>query len=153
MPSTRIKEFLDKQNIHYSTLQHSPAFTAQESSQSTHISGKSFAKTVIVEIDGRYAMAVLPADRRVDLNDLREITGSSNVRMATEAEMRDLFPDCEVGAMPPFGHLYNMDVFVAPSLAESGEIAFNAGSHTEIIKMSFADYERLAQPTVLSFTI
>lgn len=153
MPNTRIKEFLDQQNARYSILEHSPAYTAQESSQSAHISGKTFAKTVIVEIDGRHAMAVLPADRRVDVDDLREITGSSNVRIASESELRDLFPDCEVGAMPPFGHLYGMDLYVAPSLAEDGEIAFNAGTHTELIKMSFADYERLAQPTILSFTM
>lgn len=152
MPNTKIKELLDRQNVPYSTLQHSPAYTAQELSQTAHISGKAFAKTVIVEIDGRYAMAVLPADRRVDVNDLRDITGSANVRVANEAEIRDLFPDCELGAMPPFGHLYGMEVYVSPSLAESEEIAFNAGTHTELIKMRFADYERLAQPTSLSFT-
>jgi Ala-tRNA(Pro) deacylase len=152
MPSTRIKEFLDRENVHYSTILHSPTFTAQESSQSAHISGKSFAKTVIVDIDGKKAMAVLSADRRVDLEDLREITGSANVRIVNEEELKQLFPDCEVGAMPPFGNLYGMDVYVAPSLAENEEIVFNACSHTELIKMRFADFERLTHPRILSFT-
>jgi Ala-tRNA(Pro) deacylase len=153
MPSTRIKNFLEKENVRYSTILHSPAFTAQESSESAHISGKAFAKTVIIEIDGKYAMAVLPAHRRVDLDDLREITGSANVRMASEPQMKSLFPDCEVGAMPPLGNLYGLDVYVTPALAENGEIAFNAGSHTELIKMRFADFERVAQPRILSFTM
>ncbi|MDB6031454.1 MAG: prolyl-tRNA synthetase [Verrucomicrobiales bacterium] len=153
MPSTRVKNFLEKENVCYSTILHSPAFTAQESSESAHISGKAFAKTVIVEIDGKSAMAVLPADRRVDLDDLREITGSSSAHMASEAQMKSLFPDCEIGAMPPLGNLYGMEVYVAPALAQSGEIVFNAGSHTELIKMRFADFERVAQPRILSFTM
>jgi Ala-tRNA(Pro) deacylase len=153
MPSTRIKTFLDRENVRYSTILHSPAFTAQEASESAHISGKAFAKTVIVEIDRKYAMAVLPANRKVDLEDLREVTGTANIRMASEAQMKSLFPDCEVGAMPPLGNLYGLDVYVAPALAESGEIVFNAGSHTELIKMRFADFERAAQPRILSFTM
>jgi Ala-tRNA(Pro) deacylase len=153
MPSTRIKEFLERENVHYSTILHPPAFTAQELSESAHISGKAFAKTVIVEMDGKDVMAVLPADRRVDLNDLRETTGSGNVRIADETHLRALFPDCEVGAMPPLGNLYGMEVYVSPALAENGEIAFNACSHTELIRMRFADFERVAQPRILSFTM
>jgi Ala-tRNA(Pro) deacylase len=88
----------------------------------------------------------------VDIQELREITGADRVKLAAEDEFREVFPDCEAGAMPPFGNLYGMDVFVAPSLADEEEIAFNAGSHTEIIKMSFSDFERLVKPKVLSFT-
>jgi Ala-tRNA(Pro) deacylase len=97
-------------------------------------------------------MAVLPANRKVVLQDLREVTGSDQVRFAVENKFKGRFPDCEIGAMPPFGNLYGMEVFVAPSLASHSEIAFNAGSHEEIIKMAYADFEQLVGPKVLSFT-
>jgi Ala-tRNA(Pro) deacylase len=119
---------------------------------SAHVPGKALAKTVIIKIDGKMAMAVLPANRKVVVQDLREITGAERVQFATEVEFKNLFPDCETGAMPPFGNLYGMDVYVAPSLAEDEEIAFNAGTHTELIKMSYKDFERLVKPKVLSFT-
>jgi Ala-tRNA(Pro) deacylase len=153
MPSTGIKDFLERENVPYSTILHSRAFTAQEASESAHISGKAFAKTVIVEIDGKSAMAVLPANCRVNLEDLREITGSSSVRMASEEQIQNLFPDCEVGAMPPLGKFYGIEVYVSPALAQSGEIVFNACTHTELIKMRFADFERIVQPHILSFTM
>ena len=110
------------------------------------------AKTVIVELDGKMAMAVLPANRKVVLQDLREITGSDQIKFVSEDAFKQKFPDCEPGAMPPFGNLYGMDVFVADLLSENGEIAFNAGTHTEVIKMAFTDFERLVQPKVLNFT-
>jgi Ala-tRNA(Pro) deacylase len=107
------------------------------------------AKTVIVKVDGRMAMAVLPASERVDLETLRAATGAARVSLATEQEFRTLFPDCEPGAMPPFGNLYGMDVFVAPHLADDPEIAFNAGTHTELIRLPFHDFARLVQPKIL----
>jgi Ala-tRNA(Pro) deacylase len=110
------------------------------------------AKTVIVTIDGRMAMAVLPAHRKIVLQDLREITGADNAGFAHEEEFKSKFPDCETGAMPPFGNLYGMEVYVAPSLAGDEYIAFNAGSHTEVIRMAYADFERLVKPQVLSFS-
>jgi len=152
MPATKLKQFLDDNDVRYVVTTHSLAYTAQEVAASAHVSGRDFAKTVIVKIDGDWAMAVLPANRKVDIQELREITGGDRVKLAAEDEFRDVFPDCEPGAMPPFGNLYGMDVFVAPSLADEEEIAFNAGSHTEIIKMSFGDFERLVKPKVLSFT-
>jgi len=152
MPAKKLKEYLDKNGVKYATITHSPAYTAQEVAASAHVSGREMAKTVIVKVDGRLAMAVLPATRKVVLQDLREITGAENVSFATEAEFKARFPDCEVGAMPPFGNLYDMDVFVAPSLAEDELIAFNAGTHTEVIQMSFQDFDRLVRPVVLSFT-
>jgi Ala-tRNA(Pro) deacylase len=152
MPAKKLKEFLDKEKIKYVSITHSPAYTAQEVAASAHVPGKTLAKTVIIKIDDKMAMAVLPANRKVVVQDLREITGAERVQFATEVEFKNLFPDCETGAMPPFGNLYGMDVYVAPSLAEDEEIAFNAGTHTELMKMSYKDFERLVKPRVLSFT-
>jgi Ala-tRNA(Pro) deacylase len=98
------------------------------------------------------AMGVLPANQKVILQDLREITGADSVKFATEDEFEDLFPGCEVGAMPPFGNLYGMDVFVSPTLAREEEIVFNGGTHRDLVRMAFRDFERLVEPQVLSFT-
>ncbi len=152
MPAKKLKEYLDQENIKYVSIMHSPAYTAQEVAASAHITGKELAKTVIVELDGEMAMAVLPADRKIVLQDLREVTGSDQVRFASEEGFKAKFPECETGAMPPFGNLYGMDVYVAESLTANEDIAFNAGSHTEVIKMKFADFERLVEPKVVSFT-
>ena len=152
MPVKKLKEFLDANHVKYVSIIHSKAYTAQEVAASAHVSGKTMAKTVIVDLDGKLAMAVLPANRKIVLQDLREITGSDQVRFASEEQFKQSFPDCETGAMPPFGNLYRMDVFVAESLAENEEIAFNAGSHIEVIKLPYRDFERLAQPRVVSFT-
>ena len=152
MPVAKLKEFLDSHNIKYVTIKHSPAYTAQAIAAAAHVSGKELAKTVMVKIDGEMAMAVLPASYQVDLDLMREAVGASTVEIATEAEFEGMFPGCEVGAMPPFGNLYGMDVFSAKRLAEDEEIAFNAGSHVELIKLAYADFERLVQPTVLAFS-
>src|SRR5215471_6643647 len=146
MPVRKLKEFLDRERVKYVSIVHSTAYTAQEVAASAHITGKELAKTVIVELDGKMAMAVLPANRKIVLQDLRELTGSDEVKFASEEEFRERFPDCETGAMPPFGNLYGMDVYAAESLADSDEIAFNAGSHTEIIRMSFRDFARPVRP-------
>ena len=152
MLARKLKEFLDTNQAKYVVISHSPAYTSQEVAASAHVSGRDFAKTVIVRLDNEWAMAVLPANRKVILQELREITGAEQVNLATEEEFQALFPDCELGAMPPFGNLYGLKVFVAPGLAQEEEIAFNAGSHTEVIKMLYSDFERLAQPMVLSFS-
>jgi Ala-tRNA(Pro) deacylase len=152
MPVKKLKEFLDREHVKYVSLIHSPAYTAQEVAQSAHITGRELAKIVIVELDGNMAMAVLPANRKIVLQDLREVTGSEQVKFASEEEFRRKFPDCETGAMPPFGNLYGMDVYVAESLTQNEEITFNAGSHTEVIKVPYKDFERLVQPRVISFT-
>jgi len=117
-----------------------------------HIPGRTMAKTVIVQLDGQMAMAVLPANRKVVLQDLRDITGCERVTFASEDEFKGRFPDCEIGAMPPFGNLYGMEVFVAETLSHNDEIAFNAGTHTEVIRMAYGDFERLVQPKTVSFT-
>jgi Ala-tRNA(Pro) deacylase len=151
MPASKLREFLDNHGVKYVSVRHSPAFTAQEVAQSVHVSGRDFAKTIVVSIDSGMAMVVLPASRRIVMSDLREMLQVPHVRLASEQEFRDLFPDCELGAMPPFGNLYGLPVYVAESLAEEAEIAFNAGTHTEVIKMRYEDFEALAKPVVLAF--
>lgn len=152
MPLRKLKEFLETHNIKYVTISHSQAFTAQEIAATTHIPGKQLAKTVMVKIDGTMAMAVLPASHRVDFDQLKKATGAKRVELATEQEFKDLFPECEIGAMPPFGNLYGMQVFVAESLAEAEDIAFNAGSHRELIRISYKDFETHAKPKVMKFS-
>lgn len=151
MATMKLKAFLNGRGVKYVTIAHSPAFTAEETAASAHISGRDFAKTVIVEIGGQLAMVVLPANRRIVLSDLREMLMDQDVRLATEDEFIERFPDCELGAMPPFGNLYGLPVYVAQSLADEPEIVFNAGTHREVIKMSFTDFADLVQPTVLDF--
>ena len=152
MPVKTLKEFLDREKIKYVSVVHSTAYTAQEVAASAHITGKELAKTIIVELDGQMAMAVLPANRKIVLQDLRDVTGSDKVKFASEDDFKQKFPDCETGAMPPFGNLYGMEVYAAESLSGNEEIAFNAGSHTEIIRLAYKDFERLVRPKVLSFT-
>jgi Ala-tRNA(Pro) deacylase len=152
MPAAKLKEFLDRNAVRYKTITHSKAFTAQEVAASAHVPGREMAKTVIVRLDGAMAMAVLPTSRRVDLDELREATGAKRVSLCNEHEFRNTFPGCEVGAMPPFGNLYGLEVYVAEDLREDEEIAFNAGSHTELIRMRYEDFERLVKPRVLSFS-
>lgn len=152
MPVKKLREFLDSNKIKYVAIGHSPAFTAQQIAASAHIPGKELAKTVMIKIDGKMAMAVLPASYKVDFDMLKDVIGTDSVELATEREFKDLFPECEIGAMPPFGNLYGMDVYVAESLADDDDIAFNAGSHTELIKMEYSDFERLVKPRVMAFS-
>ncbi|MGK9475641.1 aminoacyl-tRNA deacylase [Melioribacter sp. OK-6-Me] len=152
MPSKKLKEFLDNNNIKYVTIKHSLAFTAQEIAASAHIKGKKLAKSVLVKINGKMVMVVLPASYKVNFEQLRTAFGNENVRLANEQEFMDKFPECEVGAMPPFGNLYGLEVYVDQSLAEDEEIAFNAGTHTELIQMSYSDFERLVQPKKMKFS-
>jgi len=153
MPSKKLKSFLDENKIKYVSIQHSSAYTAQEIAAIAHIPGKDLAKTVMIKIDGKMAMAVLPASYKVSFDNLKDTLGVKEVRLAYEQEFIDKFPDCEVGAMPPFGNIYGMDVYVAESLAEDEEIAFNACSHTELIKMSFSDFEKLVKPKRIMFSV
>ena len=152
MPIKKLKEYLDKNKIKYVAVSHSKAYTAMEIAASAHISGKELAKTVMVKIDGNMAMAILPASQKVDFDLLKKAVMAKQVEIASEGEFKNLFPECELGAMPPFGNLYGLDVYVAKSLAEDEEIAFNAGSFTELIRLSFQDYEKLVMPKVLKFS-
>jgi len=152
MHLSKVKDFLDANAVKYVVISHSKAFTAQGIAAVSHISGKEVAKTVIVKLDGALAMAVLPASYQVDLSALRRATGVQEAALATEREFKQHFPDCETGAMPPFGNLYGIPVYVDETLSEDQEIAFNAGSHYELIKMAYLDFERLVGPEVLSFS-
>lgn len=153
MPVRKLQEFLDAHGVKYITMSHSRSFTAKETAASAHIPKKELAKVVMIKIKGRLAMAVLPASYKIDLDLLKKVVGSNDIELANEKEFKDLFPACEVGAMPPFGNLYGMDVFVAEELVEDKEIAFNAGSHRELIKMVYKDFERLVKPKVARFCV
>lgn len=149
MPFTHLEEFLNREKVNYKRIVHSRAYTAQKTAAYAHISGNDIAKSVIVKIDGKIAMAVLPASYQVDLNELKRATAAKDVRLASESEFKDVFTDCEVGAQPPFGNLYNIEVFVAEKLTEDTNIAFNACNHAELIQMTYKDYQRLVHPTVI----
>ena len=151
MPAQKVAQYLDSQKVKYVLIKHSPAFTAQEIAATAHIPGKELAKTVMVKLDGDMAMAVLPASYRVDFKGLKKLTGAKKVELASENEFQRLFPQCEIGAMPPFGNLYEMKVFVANPLPEDDEIAFNAGSHAELMKLHYADFAKLVEPEVGDF--
>lgn len=149
MPLQKLNNFLDNQNVRYMVISHSVAYTAAEIAGLAHIPGRELAKTVIVKIDGLLAMAVVSASQHVNLALLKAATFAKSVDLATENEFKESFPDCEVGAMPPFGNLYGMPVFADESLSRDKEIAFNAGSHRELVRIALNDFERLVRPTVL----
>jgi Ala-tRNA(Pro) deacylase len=146
MPVKKLKEFLDQHHIKYLTITHSPAFTSQEIAAAAHVSGKTLAKTVIIKMDGNMAMIVLPANEHVNFAQLRKEANFITADLASETEFKDKFPGCEVGAMPPFGNLYGIPVYVANALKNQDPILFNSGSHSELIQLSFHDFERLVKP-------
>ncbi len=153
MPANKLKEFLDDNRVKYISIRHSPAYTAQEVAASAHVKGKEMAKIVIIKLDGKMAMAVLPASYKVDLKALKVFSKAKKAEFATEKEFRDKFPECETGAMPPFGNLYGMKVYVARSLAEDKHICFNACSHIELIQMTYSDFSKIVKPEVVEFSI
>lgn len=146
--SKRLKSLLDEEGIKYVSIVHSVAHTAQEVAASVHIKGARFAKTVMLRVGRENIMAVLPASHRIQFEDLARVTHNADVRLSTEVEFQQLFPECEPGAMPPFGNLYGMRVLCDTSLADADDIAFNAGSHVEAIRMKFSDFQRLVSPEI-----
>lgn len=142
----QLRDFLDERHARYTVWSHSRAFTAQETAQAAHIHAERFAKTTIVKLDGKPAMAVVPAPRKVDLKLLAAAAAAKNCELADESEFQRWFRDCEVGGMPPFGNLYGMPVYVEESLEKQQDIAFNAGSHTDLVQMGFEDYRSLVKP-------
>lgn len=152
MPTPRLQEFLNRNRVRFESVAHIPSVTAQETAQVTHTRGKEFAKTIVVDVDGRLAMVVLPAHKKINLGRLQRAIGATHVEIADEEQFHTAFPECEIGAMPPFGNLYDMEVFVADILAEDDRIAFNAGSHTEAIRMSYEDFEKLVKPVPVRIT-
>lgn len=151
MSTAKVNDFLNRNHVKYQSIMHWPAYTSQEIASMAHIKGQELAKTVIVKVNGQMAMAVLPACYQVDLSCLKAATGVNSIELASEAEFRARFPECETGAMPPFGLLYGMPVFVDESLAKDKQIAFNAGTHNELIRLSYEDFERLVEPIVMDF--
>ena len=151
MPARKLQDFLDERHVKYITMTHSPSYTAQEVAASAHVPGREMAKTVMVKLDGKIAMAVVSANDGVDFQMLKKVTHCNKAELASEEEFRDLFPDCEVGAMPPFGNLYGVTVCADRHLSEDREIAFNAGSHRELMRLSYRDFEELVHPTVGEF--
>jgi len=145
----RLQEFLDKNQVDYEVIHHRTDYRATATAADTETEPEEFAKTVFLWIDGRFAMAVLPALKHVALSKLRRALDAEDVRLASERESAELCPDCDVGAAPPFGNLYDLPVYVSASLAEDEEITFNAGSHEEAIRMGFRDFEQLVRPRIL----
>ena len=152
MPAKILRDYLDQNKIKYVSVKHSLAYTAQEIAALVHIKGKNLAKTVLVKIDGKMAMCVLPAANKINFDEFKNILGGKSIRLANEVEFKDKFPECEVGAMPPFGNLYGMEVYADESLAKDEEIAFNACSHTELVQMFYKDYENLVKPKLIKFS-
>lgn len=152
MPLSKLREYLDANHVKYLIISHSVAYTAQGIAALVHLSGKKLAKTVVVKVDGVLAMAVVPASLHVDLSLLRSLAGAEIVELATEQEFQNAFPDCETGAMPPFGNLYDMPVYADAGLAAQEEITFTAGTHRELVRMAWADLARLVEPQIANLT-
>jgi len=146
--SARLKQLLDASGAVYQHHVHPNVYTAAETAESVHIPSSEMAKTVIVNADGLLRMAVIPANRMVDLTHLKFITRSENIRVATEREFRNEFPGCEVGAMPPFGTIFGLPVYCDVQLEHNDFIEFNAGTHHDTIRMGFHDFRRLENPTM-----
>ena len=150
--SPRVTDYLIQNQIPYLQIHHTPDFTSQETAAHTKTRGREFAKTVVLRIDDGFGLAVLPAPHRIDFENLRRWLNAAEIRLATEEEMESLFPDCEIGAEPPLGRLYELPVYVSPVLARDEEITFNAGSHEEAIRMKYDDFARLTQPSIIHFS-
>ncbi len=152
MPLQKLIDYLEENQVRFTRIIHSTAYTAQVIAHRSHISGNVLAKTVVLKSPKEeFVMAVVPANYQVDLEKVSALHGE-NLVLATEEEFEQLFPRCETGGMPPFGNLFDLPVYVSESLAKSNEIAFNAGNHRELLQMTFADFNRLVKPTIASFS-
>ena len=151
MKGERVREFLTKHQIPYISIPHRIAFSSHRTAHAAHISGKYLAKTVLVKVDDRMVMIVMPASQKMEIRNLRSIFLAQKVELAHEDEFREMFPDCEIGGMPPFGNLYGVDVYVSERLTRDEEIAFNAGTHTELLRMKYSDFEKLVHPKILKY--
>lgn len=150
--SERLRSFLDSHQADYTLTNHPKAFTAREVAAAEHLPPREVAKTVVIFGDGAYHMIVIPASKLVDLHEVRGALGLSQARLATEDELGRLFPDCELGAMPPLGQAYGLTVYMDSSLVGQDMIAFNAGTHREVMHMRTAEFRRLVLPHIVSLT-
>ena len=148
----QLKDYLDQNNIKYTTITHSKGYTAQEIAQIMHVPGRELAKTVVIKIDGKPGLAVLPASHHIDFEKIKHALGANEIEMVSEKEFEGYFPNCELGAMPPFGNLFELPVFVSRDLRDDEEIVFNAGTHVDAIRMRYSDFERLLQPVICEFS-
>ena len=144
----RLKELFDEAKVSYEVYNHPLAYTAQEIAARQHFSGKEMAKVVMIEVDDRLIMGVIPGSQKINLNTVKASLGAKQARLATEDEFISRFPDCEVGAMPPFGHLFGLSVFVDPALEKDDVIYFNAGNHVQTVRLSYKDFARLVKPQI-----
>lgn len=151
-PLEKIKSYLDERRIPYDSIHHRRDYSAQKTAADTHTPGKEFAKTIILTVDKKFCMFVLPAHKKVDLDMVKRSLGAKEVRLATETEFSGICTGCEVGAMPPLGMLYNLPVYISHDLTEDRLITFNAGTHEDVIRMSYSDYAKIARPQVLNLT-
>ncbi|MFO8142914.1 MAG: YbaK/EbsC family protein [Marinobacter sp.] len=149
MPVQQLQQFLEETGVEYMCLSHPPAFTAQQLAHHVKIAGDRVVKTVIIELDGKMVMLVMPATWRIHWHRLSQVLDTDFVDLADEQAFQDRFPDCEVGAMPPFGRLFGMSVYCAEVLTTQPELAFAAGTHTESIHMKTSDFLQLVQPMVI----
>jgi len=147
-----LQNYLDENHIDYVQITHSPAFTAKEVANTVHVDGKEVAKTVILDVDGNRVMTVLPASHKINIDFLESRMPDKEIKLTDEKVLMELFDDCELGAMPPFGNLYHLPVFVASALSEDEEIVFNAGTHTDAIKMRYEDFVNLVHPVTINFS-
>jgi Ala-tRNA(Pro) deacylase len=147
--STKLREYLDQTHVPFEHHVHPAAYTAQRTAESLHVPGREMAKSVVINADGILLLAVVPSNHRVNLDHLKFITRSENMRLASESEFTDAFPSCEPGALPPFGILFGIATYCDTSLSQNDTIEFNAGSHADSIRMSFSDFKRLARPTMI----
>ena len=150
MPVQKVAEYLDAHHVPFSIQSHAPAFTAQEVAEKAHISGYRVAKTVVVKLDGKLALCVLPATDRVNFSMLRQAAGSHTAELASEEEFIGFFPLCQPGAMPPFGNLYGMPVYAFDSLMGLEPLAFNSGDASELLVLSWGDFNKLVDPVILT---
>lgn len=143
-----VVNYLKKNSVPYEVLEHPPAFSAHEVAQASHVQDKDLAKTLIIHTDDKYCMVVIPGDHRLDLHLLKDVVKAKHLHLSHEEDLKLLFPDCELGAMPPFGNLYALQVIVDKALSNDDEIVFNACSHTKSIRLKMKDYMRLVNPSV-----
>jgi len=151
MKGEKLKEYLDKNQIQYEMIHHPLAYSSTKTAHLAHVHGYEMAKPVIVKIDGRLVMVVMTANQRVNISLLKALFQTDDVELASESEFVRKFNDCEMGAMPPFGNLYGMEEIVSDELAKDEEIVFNAGTHTDLIKMKYRDFENLVHPRIVNF--
>ncbi|MDP4174490.1 MAG: YbaK/EbsC family protein [Bacteroidota bacterium] len=152
MTLLNVKDYLQKRDVRFKDIFHPVSFSAQETAARAHVKGREFAKTVLIFVDNKMVMTVLPASHFIDFDKLKTTLKAVKVGLASESEFKSRFPGCEVGAMPPFGNLFNMEVYMSESLLVNRDVTFNAGSHTEAITISIGEFVRIINPKILDFT-